>query len=151
MGYRDILKEHLIDEEGLRYTPYLDTVGVQTIGVGHNMVANPLPNSMQNELLTNGKLTIQMIMELLEKDIDKAELGTRKLFENFNDFSENRKVALVDLVFNMGVGGLSKFFGTLAAIRSGQWSTAGECLRNSKWYKQVGTRGPKVVRLIVEG
>lgn len=151
MSYRELLKEMLIDEEGLRYEPYRCPAGKLTIGVGHNMDANPLPKGMQDELRQNGKLSLQSILQLLEKDIDYAELDARKLFDGFNDFSVNRKAAVVDLLFNMGLGTFRKFVTTIASIRHGNWDAAAAGLTNSKWFKQVGHRGPKIVALIKNG
>ncbi len=151
MTYRDLLKERLIWEEGLKYSPYKCPSGFNTIGVGHNMDANPLPKSMQAYLDEHGKLELVQIMQLLEKDIDYAENGARKLFESFNDLTENRKVAIVDLVYNLGVAGLSKFITFGAAVRQQNWDAAAAALRNSKWYKQVGKRAIGIIALIKEG
>lgn len=139
-------------EEGIRYSIYKDTMGIDTIGVGHNCMSSPLPQYMQEYYAKNGKLTLAHIMELLEKDIDKAEQGCRKLYDNFNDFTENRKVALVDLCFNLGSGSLAKFLTSNAAIRSGNWEAAGAGFKNSKWAKQVGEkRSNGIIELIVHG
>lgn len=151
MSYREKLKERLIWEEGLRYSPYKDTAGVLTIGVGHNMDANPLPRYMMDYLTEHGRLELTHVMELLEKDIDYAEKGARALFEGFNDFSENRKIAIVDLVFNLGLAGLRKFVTFGAAVRNGQWDAAAGALKNSKWYRQVGRRADGIIALIKEG
>ena len=148
MSYREVLKEHLIDEEGLRYSMYKCPAGKNTIGVGHNCDANPLPRSMQEYLDTNGKLTLQMILELLEKDIDKSEQGARQLFDGFNDFTENQKVSIVDLVFILGRTGLSKFITFGQAVRSGNWYAAAQSIRNSKMYRQIGNRGEKIAKLL---
>ena len=148
MSYRELIKERLIWEEGLRHEPYLCPAGKRTIGVGHNMDANPLPKSMHAYLDEHGKLELTHIMALLEKDIDYAENGARSLFEGFNDFTENRKVAIVDLVFNLGVAGLGKFITFGAAVRNGQWDAAAAALRNSRWYRQVGKRAESVIALI---
>jgi lysozyme len=152
MSYREALKDRLIWEEGLKHKPYRCPAGKLTVGVGWNMDANPLPKSMQVYLDEHGELTLIMIMELLEKSIDKAEQDARSLFESFNDFSDNRKVAVVDLLFNLGRTSFSKFINTIAAIRHGNWDAAAAGLKNSKWYKQVQPeRAEGIVKLITEG
>lgn len=149
---REALKERLIWEEGLKRKPYLDTMGIKTIGVGHNMMANPLPQWMQEHLDEHGELEEYMVFTLLEKDIDKAEQAARKIFDSFNEFSDNRKVAVVDLLFNMGATTFSKFITTIAAIRNGQWDAAAAALKNSKWYRQVQpARSEGIIKLIKEG
>jgi lysozyme len=151
VSYRNILIDRLIWEEGLKYEPYHCPAGKLTIGIGHNLEANPLPKGMQKELDENGKLSLPSIMQLVNKDIDYAEQDARGLFESFNDFSQNRKVAIVDLVFNLGVAGLRKFITFGAAVRNGQWPAASAALRNSKWYRQVGKRAESVIALIENG
>lgn len=152
MSYRNILIDRLIWEEGLRHEPYHCPAGKLTIGIGHNMEANPLPKGMQKELDENGKLSLPSIMQLVNKDIDYAEQDARALFESFNDYSENRKVAIVDLLFNMGRSTFSKFITTIAAIRSGNWDAAAKGLKNSKWFKQVQKeRAEGIVELITNG
>ena len=152
MSYRDQLKDDLIFDEGLRYTVYKDTLGYNTIGVGRCIDTNPLPAYAKAELEANGKLSLTTILELLEKDIDKAEQNARKLFESFNDFTDNRKGALVNLLFNLGITTFSKFITCIAAVRNGQWGAAGAALKNSKWYRQVQkTRSERIIRQIIEG
>lgn len=152
MSYRQILIDRLIWEEGLKYTPYRCSQNKLTIGIGHNIEANPLPKGMQKELDENGKLSLPSIMQLVNKDIDYAEQDARALFESFNDFSQNRKVAVVDLIFNMGRTTFSRFITTVAAIRMGNWDAAAKGLKNSKWFKQVQKeRAEGIVELITNG
>jgi lysozyme len=152
MSYRDTLKDNLIFDEGLRYEYYLDPVGIKTVGVGHNCQSSPLPQYMQDYYAENGKLKLEHIMELLEKDIDKAEQAARKIFDSFNDWTTNRQIAIVNLLFNMGPTTFSKFITTIAAIRNGQWQAAGAALRNSKWFKQVQpSRSERIIKQITEG
>ena len=35
-----------MEQEGVRLVPYSDQFGNETVGVGHNLVANPIPDSM---------------------------------------------------------------------------------------------------------
>lgn len=152
MSYREILIDRLTWEEGLKYTPYHCPANKLTIGIGHNIEANPLPRGMQQELDETGKLSLVSIMQLVNKDIDHAEQDARKLFESFNDFSENRKVATIDMIFNIGISGFRKFITTIAAIRMGNWDAAGKGLRNSKWFRQVQKeRAEGIIELITKG
>ncbi len=43
MPVTDIISQ-LTRDEGFRAEPYLDSVGISTVGVGHNLVASPLPD-----------------------------------------------------------------------------------------------------------
>jgi lysozyme len=148
MSYRDILLKNLIQEEALRTKMYKCPEGFNTIGAGHNCDANPLKEPFATYLKENGELTVDMVKLILGEDIEDAETDARKLFPDFNHYAENRQVAIVDLVFNMGLSRFSKFVRTIQAIRSQQWDLAAKGLRESKWFRQVGDRGPKIINLI---
>jgi lysozyme len=151
MSYRDVLKPRLKEEEKVVNKIYKCTAKRNTIGCGHNCDASPLPLDMQNFLEANGYITDEMIETLLDKDIDKADADARKLFPEFDELTENRQAAIVDLLFNMGLGTFSKFTKTIGAIRQRNWDAAAVNLQKSKWYAQVKSRGPKVVNLIISG
>lgn len=152
MSYRELIKERLIWEEGLKYRPYKCPAGFNSIGVGRNMDANPLPKSIQAYLDEHGRIELVHVMQLLEKDIDYAEKDARDLFESFNDFSVNRKVAVVDLLFNLGRTTFSKFITGISAIRNGNWDAAAAAFKNSKWFRQVQReRAEGIITLIREG
>jgi lysozyme len=151
MSYRDVLKPRLKEEEKVCNKIYKCSAKKNTIGCGHNCDANPLPLDMQYFLESNGHITDEMIDTLLDHDIDIAEAGARKLFPEFDDLTKNRQAAIVDLIFNMGLGTFSKFTKTIWAIRQRDWVVAAANLQNSKWYTQVRSRGPKVVELLRSG
>ena len=151
MNYRDVLKPRLRQEEGVRNRMYKCPAGRNTLGCGHNCDASPLPPGMQIFLERNGHITDAMIDTLLEGDIDHAEAGARKIFPGFDACTVNRQAGIVDLLFNLGLPRFSRFVRTIDAIRQNDWATAAAQLEKSKWYTQVGTRGPRVVKLILDG
>ena len=146
MSYKEILKEHLIDEEGIRRVPYLDTKKIWTVGIGHNMIARPLPPNWKYPL------TDAQIDQLFQEDIADADKQARKVFADvWETWSDNRRAGVVDLVFNLGIGTFLTFGPTIEHMRKGEWQDVKYHLEHSAWFSQVATRGPKVVRLIVEG
>jgi lysozyme len=71
---------------------------------------------------------------------------------------------MIDLAFNMGawhekekevdgkvVDGELEWKNTVAALERGDFEAAAEGLSNSRWYKQVGDRAPKIVEMIRSG
>lgn len=122
--------------EGREKYVYTDTTGHRTIGVGHN--------------LENG-LTEKMIDFILEEDYSAAESAALGVFPWLAGLDLVRRAAVVDLVFNMGIAKVMKFRNTLKALEHGRWYAAGQGLRASLWFKQVGQRGPRIVRMIEEG
>jgi lysozyme len=147
----DDLRNLLIRHEGLRLKPYQCPAGKWTIGVGHNMDANPLPDMIQHQLDTFGSITEDMAMELLDHDLLDAIFNCRRLYRDFEKFADRRKMALVDFVFNIGVRTARTFERTNRAINRGDWEAAAQGFEKSLWYRQVNHRAVEIVSMIREG
>lgn len=147
----ETLKEMLIRHEGWRTKPYRDSNGFLTIGCGHNISANGLPEYIRRYLKENGSITNEMVNELLENDIKIAKDACLRLYPRFNSFTENRKNALIDFLFNVGIGTAKKFERTNQYINMGFWTQAANNLKKSLWYRQVKKRGIEIVDLISRG
>jgi len=130
------LKEMLVRHEGLMLKPYKDSVGKLTIGVGRN--------------LDDVGLSEQEALYLLKNDIDKA-IDHAKAFPWYEELNDARKMAVVDMIFNMGVAGFSKFKKTIKHISRGEYDAAGVEMLDSKWAKQVGSRAIRVSELMRSG
>jgi len=58
----------------------------------------------------------------------------------WRELSEVRQLVLLDMAFNLGVFGLTKFQNTLALLEAGEYEAASEEMLNSRWAEQVGQR-----------
>lgn len=143
--------EMLDRHEGDRLKPYLCPAGKRTIGRGWNIDANPLPDDIEDYLDRKGEITQEMSDRLLKMSVANATRYCFRLFPDFLNFTDNRRNALIDFLFNVGIGTASKFVNTIAAINRGDWSAAADGLMKSAWFKQVGNRGPEIVALVREG
>jgi len=147
MDVRDLIKKH----EGFSNTPYKCPAGKRTIGWGHNFDDNPLPKDIQGYLFANGMILPEHAERLLDQDICTSTLCCKRMYLQFDNFSDNRKAALVDFIFNVGEGTARKFKKANAAINELRWDDAADEMIDSVWYKQVGLRGPEIVGMIREG
>jgi lysozyme len=143
---KDMIKRH----EGLRLKPYPCSQGAMTIGYGWNL-SNPLPESVASYLRVNGEITEDIADKLLNISIDAATRQAWAIFPQFGGFTERRQMTLIDFIFNVGAGGALKFKKALAAIQEGDWNKAADEFQDSKWFKQVGDRGPEITGMIREG
>ena len=50
------------------------------------------------------------------------------------------QLVLIDMCFNLGIGGLLTFKNTLLLIKTGQYKKAANEMLKSQWAKQVGNR-----------
>lgn len=147
----DALLAFIKRNEGLKLKPYRCPAGFWTIGFGYNMEAHGIPARLVDKIITGRGITKEDAEKLLITEVAECISDCKRMIPSFQTLTENRKIALVDMCFNLGSLGLSKFKNMLAAINAGDWERAWKSAQASKWYQQVKSRGPRVVKLIREG
>lgn len=130
MNVVDLIKGH----EGLMTRPYHCSAGKVTIGWGRN--------------LEDKGISLNEAEYLLANDISEVRAQLTANLSWFQVLHEVRQAALVDLCFNLGWPGLSGFRKFLGAMGRGDYAKAGAELVDSRWYIQVGRRGPRIVKMI---
>ncbi len=140
MSYLEEFKQELVKDEGKVKHAYQDHLGYWTIGVGRLI-----------DKRLGGGLRDDEINYLLNNDVEEAHVTAQKLVKNFDDLTSNRKVVILHLAFNLGYTKLAKFVNTLKAVNEGRWEDAARGMENSLWYKQVGNRSKRLVKLMREG
>lgn len=96
----ETLLEAMIEEEGARQTVYRDVAGYPTVGIGH--LVRP-----EDGLRVGDRISMNKVLEFLEQDIAIAERAVVRLAGDLPLF-QNEFDALVDLVFNVGEGNVSR-------------------------------------------
>lgn len=137
MTWLQAIERQLLQHEGLRTKPYVDTVGKVTIGVGHN--------------LTDNGLTREQCMAIFREDLVRAINDVAQTFPWFKRLDETRQAVLVDMAFNLGIAGLAKFGKALSAIRAGQYQDAAMHMLQSRWAEQVGNRALTLAAMMETG
>lgn len=134
------LTERLIRlHEGLRLKPYRDTGDPprQTIGYGRN--------------LTDSGITFEEAEYLLAHDLARAEQALDDALPWARHLDAVRRAVLVDMAYNLGIGGLLKFSRTLAAIEAGDYPRAAGMMLQSKWAAQVKGRARRLAAMMATG
>jgi len=90
--------EHMIREEGLKLTPYLDTKGIPTIAVGNTYYENG--NKVK---MTDPAMTREAAISLFRKVLKTYELTVYSTTRD--DITQNEFNALVSICYNIGVNG----------------------------------------------
>ena len=139
------LLEQLKKHEGYRQHVYKDTMGLDTIGYGYCLSRNPLKLT-DNELNIYRKEGIKepTAAYILMNCIDEFRKTLLVKIEGFNNLDEVRQNVLINMAFNIGIGGLLKFKNTLAHIRSGQYELAAAEMLDSTWARQVHGRAKEL-------
>jgi lysozyme len=128
-----MLKRH----EGFRSKPYYCTAGKLTIGYGRNIQDNGITEEEALLMLTSDALI--------------AERELCEIFDNFHVLSVNRKIALIDMMFNLGKPKFILFRNMIKSIMVSNWESAANEAVDSRWYGQVGVRAHEIVNLLREG
>lgn len=127
---------HLIWAEGERLDLYKDSVGILTIGVGHNIQDRGISKAVSRVML--------------KEDIQDVVKDCRTL-RYWNDLDSVRQLVVADMVFNLGLSRFLKFFRMNAALAIGDYNLAAAEGMDSKWYRQVGRRSKKLMTALVSG
>lgn len=133
-----LLIAELRRDEGVRYFPYIDSVGIQTVGVGHNMKALPLPAAW------NFPLTDAQVNQLLASDLANVFKDLDHFLPWWRNLTYVRQRCIANMCFNLGITSLMGFKNTLASVQSGHYADAAKGMLASKWAAQVGDRAKRL-------
>lgn len=134
MNYEKTIEQIKL-HEGLRLKPYKCSEGYLTIGYGRNLETNGISEDEAEEMLLNDVAKV-------ESKLEKAGLL------NANDA---RKAVLINMAFQLGFGGLSKFKNFIAAYQNGEYYRASEEMLDSLWAKQTPGRAKELAEQMRTG
>jgi lysozyme len=141
---RNFLFNQLVDHEGIRLFPYVDTKGKTTIGVGRNLTDRGISTSEAHHLCWN--------------DIDIAERALDRNARWWRTLPEIQQRVLAEMCFQLGWTRLAKFEKFLAALQHGDDEAASAEMLDSLWADQtdgkedgkIGNRAKKLAKMILE-
>ena len=142
----------LMRHEGAKRAPdgshvaYRCPAGALTIGYGHNLDANPIEGLDALSVISEARAR-----EILIADADVFAAALDKEIPWWRRLNAPRQAALLDMAFNMGVGGLMSFRRTLRAVREQRWKDARDGMLASKWAGQVGRRASELAEQMMTG
>lgn len=157
MALDDIAKALIEGHEGRRLKVYKDKLGFDTIGIGFNLNRADAKDVLAkvgadyDAVLAGRPLTdlqVDIIFDNLRADATREAAAT---CPNFDTLSDNRKAVLIDMAFQMGERGLSKFHGMLAAVEDGNAKLAAAEMLNSAWALQTPHRAKHDADLMIAG
>ena len=136
------LMESVKKHEGYRNKVSLDTLGKRTVGVGHLCVEDFWEDEKEYEE--------KFLMEILADDLQNAIKGARELKEEHSctDIDEIAQEILVEMVFQLGKNGVSKFRNMWKALAEKNYIGASFEMLDSKWAKQTPNRAKSMAELM---
>lgn len=122
------LKERIKKHEGYRVDVYKCSEGFDTGGYGHKIIPG-------EEIPT----TEEGWNKLFEKDFQTACEGADNILGDCDIDIVAREV-IIEMVYQMGEGGVSKFKGMLSALQEERYTDASDEMIDSLWYRQTPNR-----------
>lgn len=135
--------QFIMNREGCVLTPYNDSNGYATIGVGHLLHKSNVTEKDRNDW---SNFNQEMAARLLREDISNVENSIRSLVRV--SLSQNEFDAICSFVFNIGINGFknSEF---LKELNKGEYK--GELMLNWRKPSSLRSRREKEVALFEKG
>ena len=126
-------KEAVKKEEGYRLETYHCTEGHLTGGYGHKMLEGEVAPTDHAGWLV-----------LFERDFARAVTGADDLLMLCPNIKDTARNIVVEMVYQMGAFGVSKFKGMLKALQDEDYKTASVEMLDSRWAKQTPNRANRM-------
>ena len=133
----DRLLQSVKKHEGYRNKVYLDSLGKRTVGVGHLCV--------EDFWVDDREYPEDMLMNILKDDLKNAIQGAERLLKDCHILDSLAREIIIEMVFQLGETGVSKFKNMLKALKEGpDYKTAAIEMLDSRWAKQTPNRAKKM-------
>ena len=128
------LIENIKESEGFVEHVYDDSLGIPTIGYGFAIKDLILDKDIATEILS------RKISRLINRVDEK--------FDWFNEANDEIKEVVVEMCYQLGVGGFSRFKKTISYFAVKDYKTASVEMLDSKWAKQTPNRAKKLSSMV---
>ncbi|APU02192.1 baseplate hub protein [Aeromonas phage SW69-9] len=156
------IEDMLRYDEGIRVVVYWDSEGYPTVGIGHLIIHEKTKNMSRINSLLSQQVGRQVQGRITEEDC--STLFARDLNGVYSDISrsatvgpvysmldDTRKMAIINMTFQMGIGGVANFQKMLAYLALGQYDKAADEALDSLWARQTPNRARRVTDVIRNG
>lgn len=146
--------EMIEQHEGRHNKVYKDSLGIPTIGIGYNLRNSTAKKDLSqvganlNDVLRGKELTNKQVNDLFKISLDRSLRDAKIYYPGFNELPETAKGILVDMSFNLGLNKLRGFKDLKKALHVSNYDKAADAMVDSKWYKQVKSRGVRLVNMM---
>lgn len=120
-----------------RFMPYTDTTGNLTIGNGINLSAGI--TDAENTYLLGNRIRFAI-----------GEAEAQPWWDHVKD-NDARARGFIEIIFNIGLGGLGTFREGLDAAMRDDWAGCSAAFLDSLWHRQVGARAERICNMILTG
>jgi lysozyme len=133
---KSICTTKLIEHEGIKYKPYLDTKNKITIGIGRN--------------LTDRGMSKDEVIILFNNDLDLV-ISQLSNYDWYNKLDDIRKYVLIDMCFNMGIDKILGFKDMITYLEQSNYSKAADEILSSKFARDTKSRAIDLFKIMRSG
>ena len=115
------------------------------MGIGH------LVRHFEEERFAEGvELPMEEILEIFEMDLNRAAAGADMLIEDNvgHDLPQHVAEVVLEMVFQLGTTGVSKFKKFWKALRVKDYKTAAAEMQDSRWHSQTPKRCESLAEIV---
>ena len=137
------LEERVKKHEGFRNTVYRDTLDKRTVGYGHLCV--------EDFWKDNKEYDEEFLTSILKDDLKNAVEGAERLLKNCSILHNQAKEIIIEMVFQLGETGVSKFKNMLKALElegGPDYEVASIEMLDSRWAKQTPNRAKELSNIM---
>jgi GH24 family phage-related lysozyme (muramidase) len=141
---KDQLRMELADDEGCKYSVYLDHLNLPTLGIGHLI----LESDPEYGEPVGTEVSEERVRRAFNLDVAVTIDECKVLYDDFDDLPEEVQLVICNMMFNMGRPRLSKFKGMKAGCDARDWDKMADEMVDSRWHDQVPNRAKRLVKRI---
>ena len=126
----DKIKHH----EGFVEHVYDDSLGIPTIGYGFAIKDLILDEDIAEEILI--------------RKLEKLKRNAISRFKWLEDMPQEVQEVVVNMCYQLGVTGVSKFRKAISALQEGEWQEAADEMLDSLWARQTPNRAEELSNIV---
>jgi len=130
---KDLL-EKIKEHEGFVEHVYDDSLGIPTIGYGFAIKDLVLDEDIAEEILI--------------RKLEKLKRNAISRFKWLEDMPQEVQEVVINMCYQLGVTGVSKFRKAISALQEGEWNEAADEMLDSLWAKQTPNRATELSNIV---
>jgi lysozyme len=150
---KETIKKEIRNNEGFEERTYADPIHkmkVPTVGYGFSLKEAHVQKALKEAGVNvsdiyNVVLNKQQAEKALDILLNQAIADARALFPNYDSLPFIPKKLMTDMSYNLGKPKLSGFTELRKAIAANDFNKAADEMKDSKWYRDVKSRGVRMV------
>jgi len=128
------LLESIKKHEGFVEHVYEDSLGIKTIAYGFKL-----------DLLT---IDEDIAEEMLIRKLEKLKRNANSRFKWLEDMPQEVQSVVLNMCYQLGVTGVSKFRRAISALQEGDWDEAANEMLDSLWARQTTNRAKELSNIV---